>query len=204
MAWRPELSISGAKAAFNMTAPDTYTVDTAPTPDAVTAITNRVSGTSWSEATNPPEYQAAGFNGHPCMKFDGSNDRIISTESAVVNLFAGTDTAWTLIAGAMPVTVDAGMAMFGAGNSGTATNDSYRIGQSTTGSGRWFMSKIDPGGVNGNGGGDTDLVSEPQMVSWVHTGTTISIYKNHTAHLSAGASDVAYDVQSLCARVQAG
>lgn len=202
MAWQPHLSISGCKLAFDMMRTGSYTVDTAPTPDAVTALTNQVSSTSWSEATNPPEYQERGLNGKPCMRFDGINDRIMSTEAAVVNVFAGTDTPLTAIIVAEPILLLTIAALIGAGNSGTATNDTYRIGQSNAGTGRWSMNKTDPGGTSASSAGNsTNLVSEPQVGVWNYTGTAISIYRGLTAHVSGAALDVA---AMTCNRVAIG
>jgi hypothetical protein len=56
-----------------------YTVVTT----SVSQVTNRVSSVSWAEATNRPDYEAAGLNSRPCMLFNGTSHRIITTESAL-------------------------------------------------------------------------------------------------------------------------
>lgn len=62
----------------------------------VTAIRNMVSGSdAMSEATNPPALSS--INGRSAIKGDGSNDRLFSTEAALVAALSGAEKSATVI-----------------------------------------------------------------------------------------------------------
>ena len=83
----------------------------------VTSIRNMASGVDWTEASNPPTYDAAGINGKPCMIGNATNMLIMSTETAVVNAFVGVNREFTILAVIQPtaVTVAQPYSIFGAG-----------------------------------------------------------------------------------------
>lgn len=115
---------------------------------AVSAIVNKASGVSWTEAlaSQRPTYNATGLNGKPCMDFDGVNDRIISTEAAVWQAL-NVGNAYTLFYVAAFDTLARDDSVIATGNS--ATNLGIRVwGQNTTGAGRWAaITLTDAGGV---------------------------------------------------------
>ncbi len=188
-AWMPHLSIATCVWALDMSRPSTFTVDTAPTPDTVTAFTNLKTGTSWTEATNPPDLGS--INNQPAMVGNGSSKHVTSTEASVLAAFTGTDTPMSVILVTQPVTADAATAFLCSGNSATAQTSTKRFGTAVTGNGRWTMVTIDSAGGNASGVGDTDLTTTGQVAAWVFTGTAVSIWKNLTLQLNAAAHDVA-------------
>jgi hypothetical protein len=73
-------NVGGLVLDFNLQNVGSYTVTGGNT---VTSITNTVSAVAASEVTNPPAYEAAGLNGFPCMKGNGTSSRLIWSEAAV-------------------------------------------------------------------------------------------------------------------------
>lgn len=98
----------------------------------VTAIRNMVSGSDdMAEATNPPALELTGLSGLPTMKADGSNDRLISTEAAVVAAVSGTEPRYALFTVIAPTapTGKVNAVYFGAGNSGEISNNTAYHGR---------------------------------------------------------------------------
>lgn len=178
MAWQPHLSISGCVAAFDMTDASSYTVTGGTT---VTSITNKVSGTAWTEGTNPPAYEATGFNGSPCMKGDASNDQIISTEAAVVAAVTGTDPAYSALFVVDPVSTTTA-AWLGFGAAGTATNSTHMFYQlAGTGIVQPRIFRVSDAGANAHP--TTFNISEPyspMVVAWRAASGVASYYRNGT------------------------
>ena len=183
MAWRPELSITGCVAAFDMTDAGSYTV-TPGSPDTVTSLTNKVSGTAWATAllTNFPEHESAAFNGLPCLRGEVANARGIgSTEAAAVAPFDGEDQAFTVITALEPTLQDGTTDhYFAAGNSAAATWGSTEFAQSTSAgtNGRWSFH------IRGDGLDSafctravaTPILATHQVVTSVCHGTTASLF----------------------------
>ncbi len=191
MAWRPELSIATCVLALDMTRPDSYTVDTAPTPDTVTAFVNRASGVSWTEVTAPPDL--ALLNGQPCLKGNGTTKFIGSTEAAVVAAMAGTDKAVTCIMVLADPTPDAITVFFGGAAAAIQTNRTLTFFSSNAGNGRWSTSRIDDAAATASAPRSVDFAANvTQVVAWTIPGTTASIHVNNetTADPNAAAFDV--------------
>lgn len=136
--------IPGLVAWFDMQDSGSYTV----TSGAVSSIKNKASGVFWTEAgsTQRPTYNATGINGLPCMDFDGVNDRIISTEAAVVSALSVAN-SYTLLYVAIFDTLSRDDSLFAAGNSATSLGI-RSWGQDTTGAGRWSVTTLTDGGAS--------------------------------------------------------
>lgn len=154
----------------------------------VTSITNKASSVAWTEATNPPAYDAIGLNGHPCMDFAGAQ-RIISTEAAV---FAAVQNAhaYTLFFFAAVDIVDRNEAVFGVGDSGEISNRVRTWGQSTSSTGRWLSSCVNDAGTSvlvvGTGQSDTTA----HVFCWHSPGATVSLnLDNGAANPNGSAQD---------------
>lgn len=128
-------SVSGGLAWFDMQDAAAFTQ----AGGLVTTITNKFSSVVWAEATNRPTYSATGLNGFPCADFDGTNDRFIDTEAAVVaGLKDQLDNYIAMVVQADDL--DAIEVIFGVANSAQAgAVGSKRWGTNTTGAGRWTV-----------------------------------------------------------------
>lgn len=134
--------ITGLTAWFDMADPASYTQA-----GTVTSITNKATAVAWTEATVPPAYDATALNGHPCMLPNGTNQRIISTEAAVVALLVNMPDFTLFFVGAAG-TADAQRAFFGAGNSAeAATLNNYRFGTNNVGDGTWALATRNAAGT---------------------------------------------------------
>lgn len=153
----------------------------------VTQFINKASSVAWTEATNRAAYSATGLNGLPCMDFDGTNDRYISTEAAVVSALTNA-AAYTVIYVGSHDTVDRGDSVFAIGNSGVATSRTRRWGQSTDGAGRWQTQSINDAGTtvtNISAGGSN---TSPHIFYWHSPGTTVSLQVDNAAASPSGAA----------------
>lgn len=146
----------------------------------VSAITNKASSVSWTEATNRPAYAATGLNSRPCMDFDGLNDRIISTEAAV---FGALDdqSDYTILGVIAADDLDALEVFFGVADSTVALNNSKRWGTNITGAGVWVIA-----GNNNAGGGTVaestgNTVNTPIVFEAYSAATLTSIQINGAA-----------------------
>jgi hypothetical protein len=92
-------------------------------------IDNIVSGVEWTDATSPPGYNATGLNGLPCLTGNGTSNRYVSSEAAVVAAFSGASKALTFVCVAQPTTGSGAAAtMIGAGAAALVANSSWRLG----------------------------------------------------------------------------
>jgi hypothetical protein len=107
-----------------------------------TSVTNTASGTAWPVATNRPTHIASGTNGKPWMGFNGTSQRIIHNEPAVLAALAG---AHTIFYVAEFDTLNREEAIVAAGNSGTSLGI-RSWGQNTTGVGRWSRTTLTDAG----------------------------------------------------------
>jgi hypothetical protein len=146
----PPTKLPGCVAWYDMQ--ETYTESTG----TVTAIRNMVTGSDlMAEATNPPALSLTDINGLPCMVPDGSNDRLVSTEAALVSVFSGSAKAWSIIVVVRTTSeAPAGtMAYFCAANSAAATNGSaggFRIPATNVPPGCIRLTRTDDNGINGS------------------------------------------------------
>lgn len=178
------LTIPGGVAWFDMLDPSSFVQA-----GTVTAITNKASGVVWTEPTFPPDYDATGLNGKPCMVFGGlaTVQRIISAEAAVWGAVRDA-LPYTLVYVAAHVTLDLAEGVFGVGNSGVATNQTKFWGQFTTGSGRWFCRTINDATTiaDATSAGDSD--TDPHVFRWNSPGTTVSSDRDNGAADPSGAA----------------
>jgi hypothetical protein len=141
-----------------------------------TSVTNMVSAVEWSEATNPPAYEAEGLNGLPCLVGNGTDARIISTEAEVLAAFSGSHMPFTVIMVVEPTVAVANESILGVASSGS-TSSSFRFGKRTLSPGRWCMEK------RGNAPAATleglrGVVLQPVVVSFWTNGESGSIGLN--------------------------
>lgn len=188
------LSIAGAVLWFDMQDPASYTQA-----GTVTSITNKASSVAWTEATNPPGYLAAGLGSSPCMDFNGTNQRIISAEAAVVAVFTNAHAFTLFFVGAFN-TVDRGDAAFGVGNSGQAVNSVRSFGQSTSSTGRWISDLINDAGTTISLVGTQQSDTLQHIHCWHGPGTTTSLnLDNAAANPSNGAQNPGVLTPNRCA-----
>jgi hypothetical protein len=176
--------ITGLVAHFDLQDTDSYTVATG-SPDTVTSLTNKASSVAWTEATNPPEYEASGLNGYPCIKGNASDMHITSTEAAVWGAVDGEDAPFSIYGVIQPSSGTSTLeAWFGIANSGDATpvlrfeadadETEFRRIDDVAGSGQILMS------------GPT---TAPQVLSFLCTGAQLRGYRN-TSVATTQASDI--------------
>ena len=132
--FNPDESIAGLVAWIDMQDATSYTN----TGGFVSAITNKASGVSWTEATNRPAVSATGLNSLPCMDFDGTNDRIISSEAAVCTALANQND-YTIFIVTQIDDLAAVEVIFSAADVDAAGPGSKRWGTNTGGAGRWTV-----------------------------------------------------------------
>lgn len=106
----------------------------------VTAITNKATSVSYTEATNRPAFSATGINGFPCMDLDGTNDKLLSTADTSVETAFADQNDYYFAAVIQADDLDAVEVFFSVGNSGAAGAGSKRWGTNTSGSGKWNVS----------------------------------------------------------------
>jgi hypothetical protein len=168
--------VTGLVAWFDMADNTSYTNSAG----FISAITNKASGVSWTEATNRPTFSATGFNGMPCMDFDGTNDLIGSTESAVYTALANSN-AYTIFTVASLDVADDIQVIFSVANSANATNGSKRWGINNTGAGRWTSVTTNDAAA----ASVVDSTSSDNLVTnileWYSPGTTVSLQVNGAA-----------------------
>jgi hypothetical protein len=143
---------------------------------ALASVTNMVSGNVASEASLRPSVVTLS-NGRRAFQGNGSTQRILSSEPAVLSCFSGEDAQFTVIFAVELSVLDASGLWLGLGNSAAATGY-YEFGQSTSGSGIWWMSKVPDGGSGGNCGSIASTRSGPTVLAWQCTGTTCLLYIN--------------------------
>ena len=150
-----------------------------------TAITNKVSSVVWLPGVTNCPYEAAGYNGHPCLHPLAITDRIVSTEAAVLAALTGACNA-TIYYVAKPDAISQNGALFSVAQiAGTAGQ--RRWGTISTGNGRYNSS-----GRADNATGLTaattaqDYSTAGNVVTWVMSGTTLSCFANNVATSLAG------------------
>lgn len=164
------LDVAGCVAWFDMQDAASYSESGG----LISSITNKVSSVAWTEATNRPAYAATGLNGFPCLDFDGTNDRIMSTEAAVIAAFTNTP-AYTVFYVAHHDATAANHAIFGFGNSGGTTSSGWFGQRSTT---KWTSGLANSAGTSINvdsaGASNTNV----NVFEFFHSGTAVSLQVN--------------------------
>lgn len=153
--------------------------------------TNRKSGAVWSNGTASTQfgYDATGLGGKPCVLSYGQQ-QLVSNEAAVVAAL-GTDAAhYVIVVCQFTVNADQTCALFGAGNSGVATNSTKRWGSVNTGNGRWSSSIIDDAAATFTVSKAVDITNQTdaKVVEYFGAGTVESIQENGAAADPAAAA----------------
>ncbi len=183
-AFSPEI-LPGCVLHLDMQDADSYIV-TPGSPDTVRNIRNKASQVLWTEATNPPQYEAAGLNGRPCIKGDGAARRLLSTEAAVVAAAAGDDKPFSVYAVFQPGNVDADHMLFGWASSAHANARQLGVGQSSASNGRYSLVKLDDAAAGAENTVASPAVQpQPQVISWVGT-TAAQLMLNDGPRISSG------------------
>ncbi len=185
----PPTRLPGCVAWYDML--ETYT-----TPGAtVTAIRNMVTGADdMAEATNPPALELVGLNGLPCMKGDGTNDQLISTEASAVSAFVGLAPAHTLFLVCefvLPVATTRAL-VSAAASAGNGNHDYVTIAPGGPVGPRLREQRTGDNGQAGNVTTSTavDFVSVPQVVSFASDGSGSAVYSN-LAQVATSMSSIA-------------
>lgn len=148
----------------------------------VTSINNKASGVAWTEATAPPTYSATGMNGFPTMTFNGTTQKIISTEANVYNSCSANDSNTVFyVAKTNTTSLAAGAIVFGGGVA-TGTNLRNINYWGMTGA----TAKNTYGGTTAAGAGfsansSANANTNNNISEWYNTGTTISLVTNGAA-----------------------
>lgn len=167
----------------------------------VTSITNKASGVAWTEATAPPGFSSNGMNGFPCMTFNGTTQKIISTEAAVFGAVAANAANTVLyVAKTTSLSLAAGAVVFGGGvsNGTNLRNINY-----------WGMTgataKNTYGGINNAGtsyftNSAANANSNNHVYEWTNTGTAASLSQDGAAtDPTSGAANSATSNPTRCA-----
>jgi hypothetical protein len=183
----PEPEIEGMVLHLDMADVSSYSVSPG-TPDKVSEAINKATfnlSDTFTGGGNEPEYEANGMNGLPCMRGNGTNMRLISTEAEILTAFGGVDHPFTAVWVVEALSPDALAFFGGAANSGSA-NGVVAFGTTATGSGRYAAARIEDGGTPAFVAGSVDIVSDPALLVYVFDGFTLSLYVNgsETAHSS--------------------
>jgi hypothetical protein len=150
---------------------DSYVV-TEGSPDTVQSIRNKASEALLTEATNPPEYEADGLNGYPCMKGDGSARRLLTTSSGIVSAGSGEDKPFTIYAVMQPGNLDADQTLFSWASSADNSKKQTFVGQSAASTGRYSLAKIDDATSGAAPSSSHAVQGRPQVVAF--SGTTVA------------------------------
>jgi hypothetical protein len=156
-------------------------------------VKNLISGVIWEELTNPPDFEIAGMGGKPCIKGNGSNMHITTTEPAVCAAVTGTDNAYTIMMVVQPDNPLGGdQSIVGFGHSAR-----HPLAQSTVWlgidpfDGQWRMFEWDDAFASAGATSNASAIAQPQVISYVCNGTTAAIYIND--QLVASMADASYD-----------
>lgn len=167
----------------------------------VATVTNKVSTTVWSEASNRPAFNATRINGLPGLDFDAANsEKIISTEAAVFGALQDSPAYTMAYVGQFDV-ADSSHTLFGAGNSGFSANRTKRWGTNTGGTGQWAASTTDNAGagVNGLSAASTSNTNA-HIFLWHASGSAITLQvDNGTADPSGATHSVGTLTLNRCA-----
>lgn len=145
------------------------------------SITNKVSSVAWTQTgTARPGIAATGFNTHPCLDFDGTDDCILSTEAAVVTAVSDSNPHTLIIAGAFDAPT-ALQCMFGAGNTAQAANSSRFWGTSATTGGHWYAGCKNAAGTTKDVLSTGASNSSKNVFAFDASGSTSSIRVNNAA-----------------------
>lgn len=186
-AWRLLLSSTDVTQTAPGSGDSVLVQDASVTQVRLASATNRKSGVAWTNGTASTQlgYDPTGLGGKPCALSYGQQ-LLLSTEAAVVAAL-GTDAAHYIVAvvqfTALVGGADATTSIFGAGNSGVATNQTKRWGNVNTSNGRWTSSVIDDAAATFtvSSSADTSNPTDAKVLEWYGPGTTESIQDNGAA-----------------------
>ena len=150
----------------------------AETAGTITSIRNMASGVDWEEAVLGPAYDATGLNGRPAAVPNGTTQRIISTEAAVLAVFNGDNKAFTAQFAFKVGAFGTAVTWFGLGNSGIASNDSYSFERTDASASVGLrLRKLDDAGTGAAQGG-LRLPTAPDILvlTWVCFGNSADLY----------------------------
>ncbi len=141
----------------------------------VDSVTEKISTTVVSEATNKPAYQATGLNSLPACDHDGTNDRFIGTLAAIVNALQDSN-PWTIYVVGQADIPNSTNVWFGWGNSAQATASSGGVGYMNTSPGKYSVYQRQANDATNNDASTGNADTNPHVLAYSHTTTTVSIY----------------------------
>lgn len=151
----------------------------------VTTVTNKFSSVVWAEATNRPAFSATGMNNFPCMDFDGTNDKFMDSEAAVVTAFADQKDYYLAFV-LQADDLDALEVFFAVADAAVALNGSKRWGTNVTGAGVWVTAGNNNAGtgivIDSTGNTSTSVV----LLEFYSESAAVSIRVNGGAEAPAG------------------
>jgi hypothetical protein len=150
--------------------------------DMVTAITNKISSTSYAALTIGAPHEDAGLNGHPCMHPTLTTHTLVGTEAAVLAALTGA-VAYTLAwYGSYDTADPAGREdFFSVGAAGVGTNARF-WGHTATGGGRQTSVTVNNAAttVSATSGADNSLAAGHSVI-WRSPGTKADCKVNDAA-----------------------
>lgn len=183
-AWRLLLSSTDAVQTAPTSGNSVLVQEASVTQVRLASATNRKTSAVWNNGTAASQlgYDATGLGGKPCVVSYGQQ-QLISTEAGVVGAL-GTDAAhYLVVVCQFTATADQTSALFGAGNSGVATNQTKRWGNVNTAGGRWTSSIIDDAAVTFTVSSGVDIANQTsaKVLEYFGPGTTESVQENGAA-----------------------
>lgn len=175
------MSEGGLVAWFDMLDQRAYTLSGG----VVSTVTNKATGVAWGPdafgLARTPGFNPVGISGRPAMTFDQNNpggQRFINTEAPVV-ASQQNNSPGTVVCVAQSGQLDFGGSIFGAGNSGTASQRVKRYGFNTGGVGQFCIAAVDDAGTGLNllsNSGTSTLASF--VASWSYSSSLGTIASN--------------------------
>ena len=129
-------------------------------------------------AGSRPAYSAAGFNGYPCLTFDGTDDFLASVAAWVATVFGGTDKPYAVAAVCRTTTIGP-RSVIGTASTGGATQQN-RFSYSSADSLQITRTNDAAATVNNtppSGGLSTNV---PYVLSGIYTGATSELFAGYT------------------------
>lgn len=161
--------------------------------DSLTIVSGKVSvladlGRAKTDATQGtagfrPAYEATGLAGKPSFLIDANLSNILRCD-ALASFISGTGKPFTAICSVQNVAVNRMGSLLGFNNAGNSAVFRLRVATTT---GKMGAVKIrDDGGASSTQTTTQDATTNPQIISFVHTGTQTSIFQNGAATSVSG------------------
>lgn len=141
-------------------------------------------GYDLSEVTNPPTFEAAGYNGRPSLLFDGVNDKLAGSAALATAIIGGEDRPSTLWFVLEIPAIDSLELIFSIGMTGT-TSTVYDLFVNNSGP-LWQCNKRSSASGLAACTGGTPVAATRTWILLEHTGTVVSLTVNGSAIALSG------------------